>query len=100
MASHCCDRMRLELRKSAPSTGRGWPPDALIAYLPKFDEYGLVVHDGGSSMVQIQFCPWCGTRLPESRRDQWFETLQNRGVDPMSDPVPPEFQSDAWYRKN
>jgi Domain of unknown function (DUF6980) len=90
--------MRLELGKTPP-TGRGWAPDALVAYLPKFDEYGLVVHDGGSSIVQIHFCPWCGTRLPESRRDQWFEELEKRGIDPLSDHVPPELQSDAWYRR-
>jgi hypothetical protein len=27
--------------------------------------FGLPVHDGGSSHVVIQFCPWCGTRLPD-----------------------------------
>jgi len=91
--------MRLELGKSASPDERPWPPDVLVAYLSKFDEHGLVVHDGGSSIVQIHFCPWCGTRLPESRRDQWFEELEKRGIDPLSDHVPPEFQSEAWYRK-
>jgi hypothetical protein len=27
--------------------------------------YGLIVHDGGSSVVEIGFCPWCGSKLPE-----------------------------------
>lgn len=84
--------MRQELGKSGP--------DALVAYIPKFDEYGLLVHDGGSSMVQIQFCPWCGTRLPESKRDRWFDELEKRGIDPLSKSIPPEFESDAWYLKN
>jgi hypothetical protein len=32
-------------------------PDALMAYSPKFDEYGLIVHDGGPSSIAIAFCP-------------------------------------------
>jgi len=31
--------------------------------------YGLYVHDGenghGASVIQIAYCPWCGTRLPD-----------------------------------
>lgn len=100
MPVSCCDQMRAELIKNAPSAGREWPPDAILAYSPKYDEYGLIVHDGGSSTVQIHFCPWCGTRLPESRRDQWFDALRQRGIDPLSGRIPPEFQSDAWYRRD
>jgi hypothetical protein len=43
-------------------------PDNLIYYSAKFDEYGIIIHDGGSSFIVISFCPWCGTKLPESRR--------------------------------
>jgi hypothetical protein len=80
--------------------GKGRDADALVAYIPKFDEYGIIVHDGGSSMIQIHFCPWCGTRLPESKRDQWFEELQRRGVDPLKGPIPPEFQDESWYTRS
>jgi len=38
-------------------------PAALIHYLPNQHEYGLYIHDGGSSIVTIMFCPWCGTDL-------------------------------------
>jgi hypothetical protein len=38
-------------------------PDALVGYWPKSREYGLLVHDGASSMVVISFCPWCGADL-------------------------------------
>jgi hypothetical protein len=37
--------------------------DALVGYWPKSREYGLIVHDGGESMIIISFCPWCGTDL-------------------------------------
>ncbi|WP_088367765.1 DUF6980 family protein [Sphingomonas dokdonensis] len=26
--------------------------------------YGLMVHDGGCSAIEIGFCPWCGASLP------------------------------------
>jgi len=59
-------------------------PDALVEYLPKFDEYGIIVHDGGSSIIGIEFCPWCGKKLPPSKRDEWFAELARRSLDPMA----------------
>lgn len=26
--------------------------------------YGIIVHDGGGSVIEIGFCPWCGAELP------------------------------------
>lgn len=90
--------MRTELERTCDhGHDRFECPDALVMYIPKYDEYGIIVHDGGSSMVQILFCPWCGARLPESKRDRWFDELEKRGIDPSAEPVPVEFQTDAWY---
>ena len=73
--------------------------DSLVSYDARFDEYGLRIHDGGSSSLAIKHCPWCGIRLPESRRDEWFERLEALGFDPPSSGGwPSEFDSDAWYR--
>jgi len=44
-------------------------PDALIEYFPRLGEYGLIIHDGGQSVVTIAFCPFCGAKLPTSRTD-------------------------------
>jgi hypothetical protein len=75
-------------------------PDALVGYSSRFDEYGIRVHDGGSSSVLISFCPWCGARLPKSRRTEWFETLKCLGFDePTEQNIPPEFKTDAWWRR-
>jgi Domain of unknown function (DUF6980) len=38
-------------------------PDAIVGILR--GGYGLIVHDGGSSIIEIEFCPWCGSRLPK-----------------------------------
>lgn len=45
-------------------------PDVLVVYLPRFDEY--VIRTGDAPLGVIRFCPWCGERLPESKRDRWF----------------------------
>jgi hypothetical protein len=36
-------------------------PDAFIAEVR--GGYGLIVHDGGQSVIAIDFCPWCGAQL-------------------------------------
>jgi hypothetical protein len=39
-------------------------PDALVNYSEQGKDYGLIIHDGGSSVISIAFCPWCGAKLP------------------------------------
>lgn len=71
--------------------------ETAIFYSPKFREFGISVLDGGSSSITIAYCPWCGTRLPESLRDEWFNRLEQRGLEPEDDRVPEEMRSDAWW---
>lgn len=72
----------------------------LIAYRAKFDEYGLIIHDGGSSSITINFCPWCGTRLPESKYQRWCDELAGLGFDePSEQAIPDAYTTDAWYRE-
>ncbi len=98
--THCCARMQVELGRGGESeAARFRSADALLTYFEKFDEYGIIVHDGGSSFVLIQFCPWCGTQLPDSKRDRWFEELGKLGIDPQGDSIPPEYESGIWYRE-
>jgi hypothetical protein len=43
-------------------------PDSLIGYFRSTGDYGIRIHDGGSSMIVIDFCPWCRARLrPKDR---------------------------------
>ncbi len=71
MESHCCKDMRREVeRVCLQHPNRFDCPDCLINYSPQYREYGLIVHDGGTSVIDIQYCPWCGKPLPESLREQ------------------------------
>ncbi len=42
-------------------------PDCLIHYAEKNGEYGIIIHDGGTSFAGIQFCPWCGKGLSKDK---------------------------------
>jgi hypothetical protein len=67
-----------------------------VQYDSRFDEYWVAA---GSARQCLFYCPWCGDRLPPSRRDQWFDVVEALGLDPWQDEVPEEFRSDAWWRE-
>ncbi|MER8013661.1 DUF6980 family protein [Streptomyces griseoluteus] len=97
MTTHCCEAMARQV--NLPCDEHADPfscPDALIEFSAKFQEYGLIIHDGGTSSSAIAFCPWCGRRLPESQREQWFDELERRGIEPGEDGVPAKFEDDRW----
>ncbi len=63
MNAPCCERMAADLRHRCDAhPDRRGCPDVFIAEVS--GGYGLIVHDGGSSVIEIGFCPWCGTKLP------------------------------------
>ncbi|PSJ40586.1 DUF6980 family protein [Allosphingosinicella deserti] len=63
MTDFCCDQMAYDLNQICDMhPDRGDCPDALIARVN--GGYGIMIHDGGSSVTTIAFCPWCGTKLP------------------------------------
>lgn len=68
--------------------------DNLINYSEKWNEYNMNVDN--NIQQRIYFCPWCGERLPESQRDNWFDELESMGIDPMNDEIPIEYQSEEW----
>ena len=73
-------------------------PDRVLVYAPEFREFGLIIHDGGRSSIDIAYCPWCGAHLPLSLRKEWFDGIENRGIDPRSGEIPPDYRSDRWWR--
>ena len=70
----CCAKMAANLEHVCDQHKNVFDcPDSLIHYDDRFDEYGIIIHDGGCSCSTIYFCPWCGYKLPESQRDEWFK---------------------------
>jgi hypothetical protein len=63
MATYCCDRMAADLAQVCDQHADRFDcPDALVAEVR--GGFGLIIHDGSSSLVTISFCPWCGAHLP------------------------------------
>lgn len=77
-------------------------PSVPIGYASIFDEYYLA-RSGGESWQLISHCPFCGVRLPRSRRDQFFEEVDRLGIlyelgDDL-ERLPTAYRSDAWWRE-
>ena len=66
---------------------------ASVRYDARFDEYWV---EAGAARQLLFYCPWCGEKLPPSRRDDWFDALEAAGIDPFGDAVPADYQTGAW----
>ena len=38
-------------------------PDCIVWFYGGNGQYGIPIHDGGSSYIRIDYCPWCGADL-------------------------------------
>lgn len=64
---HCCPMMTEQVSGVCGRHADDFDcPDSLVHYNPGPGTYGLIIHDGGSSVVAIGYCPWCGTSLRAS----------------------------------
>jgi len=96
-----CIHMAYQANYQCGSHQNPWEcPSTLIAYIEQFDEYGIPIRDGTESYWKIDNCPWCGTSLPEPRRDQWIMKLKALGYDPFGDyeKIPAEYKTGRWYK--
>jgi hypothetical protein len=63
MAIACCEMMAGNIANTCNQHPDRYDcPDALIDGVR--GGYGLIIHDGTKSVIEIQFCPWCGVKLP------------------------------------
>lgn len=64
MKKHCCEDMTYHASFKCDFHDNPFEcPDKIIIFDKKDNEYGLIIHDGGSSSIGIIFWPWCGLRL-------------------------------------
>lgn len=103
MVNFCCDDMKSNTyfiyEKKAYNNDIN---SNVIYYSSRFNEFGIPIKDGlngmATSYILISHCPWCGKKLPDSRRDSWFNELEKLGFDtPLSQDIPKEFNSSEWY---
>jgi hypothetical protein len=94
---HCC-------RKMTEQVNMHWPEaespllgstDQRIYWSPVFNEYGLICQPS-PELLRIQHCPFCGQRLPDSRRAAWFERVSDTGWTTWGDPIPDELLKYDW----
>ena len=83
----CCSEMQKAVQAS----------ETPVISIPKFRETGIRILDGGSSYLEIKFCPWCGQSLPKSLRNVWFDRLEQMGLDPIGQDIPAEYSDERWY---
>jgi hypothetical protein len=65
MLRHCCEMMTLKVNQVCDQHPDPFDcPDAIVLFSAAKNRYGLIIHDGGTSSVTIEYCPWCGRKLP------------------------------------
>jgi len=79
-------------------------PDYPVKYKSEFREYGFNLPP--FNILSLDYCPWCGSKLPKDLRDEWFDTLEqeydietNIGEARDRKDIPNEFWSDEWWKK-
>jgi hypothetical protein len=90
---YCCLTMDAELSRE----------DALLYYSLRYREYGVKLPKSTGGML-MDYCMFCGKRLPISVRDEWFGILEKEyGLErPLTGDkkhVPKEFLTDEWWKK-
>lgn len=95
---HCCLDMAFAI--SRPVLRPHQRPNRVVDWISPSNEYRIPISYDGYSSTVIRFCPWCGSHLSPSRRDEWYQVLWDMGYsDPgEDDEIPPEFKSDQWWR--
>ena len=60
----CCTTMETHLKwKCDQHANPDDCPDCIVRSYGSGGQYGIPIHDGGSSFIRIDYCPWCGAFL-------------------------------------
>lgn len=94
---HCCLDMAWFISEPVEWESQGSNP--VIMWISSWNEYRIHITRQGHASTRITYCPWCSTKLPESKADLWHDTLVKLGYDdPGNDDIPEEFGDDRWWR--
>jgi hypothetical protein len=75
----------------------------VLHYSVKFREYGVIV-PGSTGCMLMDYCMFCGKKLPKSVRHEWYDILEEEyGLESPDEEdknkVPKEFWTDEWWKK-
>ncbi len=92
---HCCMTMHYELLSEA----------SLLIYNIQWREYGIKLYRPNTGYLLMQYCTDCGTKLPDSLKNMWFNILKEEYflIDPIENDkelIPEKFLTDEWWNPN
>ena len=94
---HCCLYMAFFISDPVIVPHQG--PNPVLEWIAMWNEYRIPISRTGYQVTRILHCPWCGSKLPASVKEEWYQTLYALGYsDPGNDHLPEEFNSDKWWR--
>lgn len=68
-STECCEMLANQLERECADHADLWGcPDALV--VRHGSVVGMPIRDGGSSMLEISHCPWCGSQLDGDKPGQ------------------------------
>lgn len=82
----------------------------VIMYDPALREFSIIVIDMPDAICVIDYCPYCGQKLPNSLREEHYSTIYKElgekylrsdedTYDDFMNRLPEEFQTDEWWKK-
>jgi hypothetical protein len=99
----CCGRMAANITLEN-NRKRG----QVVMYDPSVREYSVCVINQRNAISPINYCPYCGKKLPSELGDDWIEVIKSEfGKDFFCEDdaewfekeLPPEFKTDEWWKK-
>jgi uncharacterized protein DUF6980 len=60
---YCCEMLAEQVNRRCKDHDVFNCPDNVIVTTKTDTGYGLPIRDGGSSFIEIKFCPFCGDKL-------------------------------------
>ena len=85
----CCDQLSFHINEK----------EKIISYDPQIRQFSINVSDRVRQV--IQFCPWCGNKLPFELSKELSKILfDEMDLDNYEDfRMPIEFKTDKWWKK-
>lgn len=96
---YCCDKMYYYIDPSLKEEHN------LISYDSESRDYNFILHGRNLGAYQeINYCPWCGKKLPQSLGEEWCEVIKEEfGLDYVFaqewETLPEKYKTDRWWKE-